>query len=153
MAKLHGAKKAAFLRRMAAGRAKAAGRSIHRTVKRRVKRRVSRTIRKTIKRVSRRAPMARRRRTASKSRGLKSKIPLINNPLFKKAAIGIGAATLAATVVSFVAPSIAQNPIFKPAIAFLTGDVIGLGAQVISSGGLGALTGGSSGTSSGAGFA
>jgi len=73
-------------------------------------------------------------------KGFAAKIPIINNPMFKKAAIGVGSASLAAAVVGIIAPQIAANPIFKPAIALLTGDIIGLGAQVVSQGGIGSIT-------------
>jgi len=152
MPKLHGAKKAAFLRRMAAGRRKAAGRKAPK--RRTTKRRAAPKRRKTIKRRSPPRRMARRktRRTSSK-RSFASKIPLINNPTFRKAATGIGVATLGATALAFVAPSLAANPIVKPALAFLGGDIVGLAAQVLSSGGLSSLTGGSNGGGSNAGFA
>lgn len=121
------------------------------------KRRRRSSTRKTIKRVTRRAPMARRRRAAprrrSSSRGIASKIPLINNPTFRKAATGIGIASLGALALSFVAPSIAANPIVKPALAFLGGGPVGAIAQVLTTGGLGSLTGGSQSSGGGAGFA
>ncbi len=129
--------------------AKRRARSSHTTKRRRT--------RKTIKHVTRRVSVARRRRSAprrrvSHKRSFASKIPLINNPTFRKAATGIGVATLGATVLGFVAPSLASNPIVKPALAFLGGDIVGLAAQVLSTGGLGSLTGGNGGGSNG-GFA
>ena len=154
MAKLHGAAKAAFLRRMAAGRRKASGKAPRRrSVRRRAapRRRTRRTSRKTIKRRSPRRTVARRRRAAPKKKGILSNIPLINNPTFRKAALGVGTATLGITVLSLIAPSIASNPIVRPVLALAGGGVPGVIAQVLSQGGLGALTGGSSG--GGAGFA
>ena len=152
MAKLHGAAKAAFLRRMAAGRRKASGRKApkRRSVRRRAAPR-RRAPRKTIKRKSSRRTVAKRRRAAPKKKGILSNIPLINNPTFRKAALGVGTATLGITVLSLIAPSIASNPIVRPVLALAGGGVPGVIAQVLSQGGLGALTGGSSG--GGAGFA
>jgi len=97
-----------------------------------------------------------KRRAAPKKKGFASKIPIINNPTFKKAALGVGSATLAAAAVGLVAPQIAANPIFKPAVAFLTGDVVGVAAQLFAQGGLKGLSlGGSNGNGSngGNGFA
>ena len=148
MAKLHGAAKAAFLRRMAAGRRKASGKAPRRRTTRR------RATRKTIKRRSPRRTVARHRttrRAAPKKKGILSNIPIINNPTFRKAALGVGTATLGVAVLSLVAPSIAQNGIVRPILALAGGGVPGVIAQVLSQGGLGALTGG--GSSGGAGFA
>ena len=108
--------------------------------------------RKTIKRLSPRRTVARRRRAAPKKKGILSNIPLINNPTFRKAALGVGTATLGITVLSLIAPSIASNPIVRPVLALAGGGVPGVIAQVLSQGGLGALTGGGSG-GGGAGFA
>jgi len=114
--------------------------------------------RKTIKRVSRRAPMARRRRAAprrrSSSRSLTSKIPFVNNPTIRKVATGIGLATIGTTVISLVAPSIAANPIVKPALAFLGGGIPGVIGQVVVQGGLGGISnifGGGNGGATGGG--
>ena len=171
MAKLHGAAKAEFLARMARGRRKAGithkarRKRIRRTARSSVKlRRRSRRIirsmtrrRKTIKRLSPRRTVARRRRAAprrrsSGSKGILGKIPLINNPTFRKAALGVGTATLGIAVLGLVAPSIASNPIVRPVLALAGGGVPGVIAQVLSQGGLGALTGGGS-SGGGAGFA
>ncbi len=100
--------------------------------------------------------MARRKRASPRrhSRGFASKIPLVNNPTFKKAAAGVGMATLGVAALSLVAPSIAANPIVKPALALLGGDVVGLAAQLFTGGGLsGILGGGNSGGGGSAGFA
>lgn len=78
------------------------------------------------------------------------KIPFINNPTVKKIAVGIGTATLAVTVLGFVAPQIAANPIVRPAIAFLAGGPIAAGVQFLTQGG--GFGGGGNG-SSGAGAA
>jgi len=86
--------------------------------------------------------------TKSKKRSKKSmvgKIPFINNPTIKKIAVGIGTATLAVTVLGFVAPQIAANPIVRPAIAFLAGGPISAGIQFLTQGGIGAIGGQSGG--------
>jgi len=86
--------------------------------------------------------------TKSKKRSKKSmvgKIPFINNPTVRKVATGIGTATLAVTVLGFIAPQIAANPIVRPAIAFLAGGPIAAGVQFLTQGGIGALGGGQSG--------
>ena len=85
-----------------------------------------------------------KRRSAPKKRSALSKIPLVNNPLIRKVATGIGLATIGVTAISIIAPSLAQNPIVKPALAFLGGGIPGVIGQVVVSGGLGAL-GGSNG--------
>ena len=147
--KLHGAAKAAFLRRMAAGRRKASGRKAPK--RRTTKRKASR---KTIKRRSSPKRVA-KRRAAPKKKGILGNIPLINNPTFRKAALGVGTATLGVTILGLVAPGIASNPIVRPVLALAGGGVPGVIAQVLAQGGLGALTGGLGGGSSGggAGFA
>lgn len=95
--------------------------------------------RKVNKRKSPSKSMAKRR--TSRPRNFTSKIPLINNPTFKKAATGIGIATLGVAAISVIAPQIAQNPIIKPALAFLGGGIPGIAAQLFVGGGLGSLTG------------
>lgn len=103
--------------------------------------------RKTIKRASPRTLMARRkarrptRRRSSGGRGILGKIPLINNPLFRKAATGIGVATLGVTALAIVAPSFAANPIVRPILALAGGGVPGVAAQIFTQGGLGNLGG------------
>ena len=168
MAKLHGAAKAEFLARMARGRRKAG--ITHKARRKRIKRSLSSSVKlrrrsrksrrrlgKLIKRRSPRRTVARRRRAAprrrsSGSKGILGKIPLINNPTFRKAALGVGTAALGITVLSLIAPSIASNPIVRPVLALAGGGVPGVIAQVLSQGGLGQLTGGGSG-GGGAGFA
>jgi len=102
------------------------------------KRRRKAPARKTIKRrVSK--PSVKRRTTHKRS--ITSKIPFVNNPTIRKVATGIGLATLGVTALNFVAPSLAQNPVVKPALAFLGGGIPGVIGQVVVQGGLGALTG------------
>jgi len=101
------------------------------------KRRKSR--RKVVKPRRRSKRVAAKRRSTSK-RGILSKIPLINNPTIRKAATGIGLATIGVAAISIVAPQIAQNPIIKPALALIGGGVPGLIGQVVTQGGFGAIT-------------
>jgi len=98
--------------------------------------------------------MAKRRGSSGKKSGFLGKVPLINNPTFKKAAAGVGTATIGAAVLSIIAPGLAANPIVKPVLALAGGDIVGLAAQVLSGGGLSQLTGGGNGGNGGnSGFA
>jgi len=81
------------------------------------------------------------RRTASRAkRSIISKIPLVNNPTVKKVATGIGLATIGVAAINIIAPSIASNPIVRPALAFIGGGIPGLIGQVVVGGGLGGLS-------------
>jgi len=86
---------------------------------------------------------------AAKKKGILENIPLINNPTFKKAALGVGTATIGVTVLSLVAPQIAAHPLVKPILAFAGGGVPGVVAQIVAQGGLGALSGGGNGNGGG----
>ena len=141
MAKLTGAKKAAFLKRMAAGRKKA------NTVKKSApkKRKTSTTKRKstTLKRVlPRRKTMAVKRRTRiarrSKSvgRGIGSSL---KTGVIGEVVKGIGAGSLVSLVMSRVAPGSSLTPIASTGAAFLTGGIVGGAANLILTGGLGQL--------------
>ena len=141
MAKLTGAKKAAFLKRMAAGRKKA------NTVKKSApkKRKTSTTKRKstTLKRVlPRRKTMAVKRRTRiarrSKSvgRGIGSSL---KTGVIGEVVKGIGAGSLVSLVMSRVAPNSSLTPIASTGAAFLTGGIVGGAANLILTGGLGQL--------------
>ena len=148
MAKLTGAKKAAFLKRMAKGRAAKSGKKAG--PKRKViakKRTKSVTVKR--KSVSKKSNTMAKNKRFARARKTGSKV--FGNPLLKKAMIGIGAATLAGTVVNMVAPQFA--PIAKPIAAFATGGVVGAAASLIlSPDGLGSITGlfgGSTGTTTG----
>jgi len=101
---------------------------------------------KTIKRRTSKRTMA-KRRSAPKKRGFASKIPLINNPTFRKAATGIGVATLGATVLGLVLPQLANQPLVKPILALAGGGVPGVVAQFLVQGGgnLGNILGGGGG--------
>ena len=105
--------------------------------------------RKTIKRTKSKSHVA-KKRTSHKKSGLLGKIPLISNPTFKKAAAGVGTATIGAAVLSLVAPSIAAQPLVKPLLALAGGDIVGLAAQVFTQGGLSSLGIGSSSNGSSA---
>jgi len=97
-----------------------------------------------------RRPPTRRRSTGGK--GVLGKIPLINNPTFKKAATGIGVATLGATILGLVLPQIANQPLVKPILALAGGGVPGVIGQFLIQGGgnLGSIfSGGNTGTGGG----
>jgi len=81
-----------------------------------------------------------KRRSAPKKRSFTSKIPLVNNPTIRKAATGIGLATIGVAAIGLVAPQFVNNPIIKPALAFLGGGVPGIIGQVVVDGGIGGLT-------------
>jgi len=84
-----------------------------------------------------------KRKTAPKrmaKRSLSSKIPFVNNPTVKKVAMGVGLASIGVGVLGLVAPTIAQNPIVKPALALLGGGIPGVIGQLIIGGGIGGLT-------------
>jgi len=98
-----------------------------------------------------------KRRAPRRSSSIGSKIPFVNNPTVKKVATGIGLATIGTAVIGIVAPSIAANPIIKPALAFLGGGIPGVIGQVVVQGGIGGLSnilgGNGNGGGSSAGFA
>jgi len=97
------------------------------------KRRKSST-RKVIKPRKRPKTMA-KRRSPSRSSNILGKIPLINNPIFRKAATGIGIATLGVAVLSLVLPQIANQPLVRPVLALIGGGVPGVVAQFLVQGG------------------
>jgi len=135
-------------KRLAAARrnikkAQAARRRNKRSKPRRRKSSRSTTRRRPTKRRSSPRKKTNKRRSTSKS--MVGKIPFINNPTVRKIATGIGTATLAVTVLGFVAPQIAANPIIRPAIAFLAGGPISAGVQFLTQGGIGQATGGNGG--------
>ena len=147
MAKLTGAKKTAFLKRMALGRRKAATRGT-KTVKktRTVKRKSVTTKRKTTplrraaprKRtmVKRRSSIRRVARRGSKGIGSSLKTGIIGDVVK-----GIGAGSLITLVMSRVAPGSSITPIASTGAAFLTGGIVGGAANLILTGGLGQLGG------------
>jgi len=118
------------------------------------------TLKKKVKSVVRRATekLKSKRRTtktstmAGKSKGgggkksFVSKIPLINNPTFKKAALAAGTVSLAATGLTLIGQGrFANNPLLRLLLAFGVGGPVGAATQIIpllQSGGLGSLLGG-----------
>jgi len=129
------------------------------------------TLKKKVKSVVRRATeklKSKRRPTktsnmAGKSKGgggkksFASKIPLINNPTFKKAALAAGTVSLAATGLTLVGQGrIANNPLLRLLLAFGVGGPVGAVTQIVpllQSGGLGNLLGGGNGGNGGQGMA
>jgi len=75
----------------------------------------------------------------SRTSNILGKIPVINNPIFRKAATGIGIATLGVAVLSLILPSVARQPLVKPVLALIGGGVPGVVAQFLIQGG-GGLT-------------
>ena len=149
MAKLTGAKKTAFLKRMALGRKKA--RTVKKTPTR--KRKSVTTKRKTTP-LRRAAPRKRtmvkrrsrsiRRRSSSMGRGIGSSL---KTGMISDIIKGIGAGSLATLVVGRVAPQYA--PIASIGAGFLAGGgIIGGAANLLLSGGLSSISGMFGGTAS-----
>ena len=152
MAKLTGAKKAAFLKRMELGRKKASTKKgqVRKTARRAYipKRKTTRKRRITakVKRATTiRKPMVRRSRTRSVRRRSSKAFGGIGSSL-KTGVIGdvvkgIGAGSLVSLVMSRVAPGSSITPIAAVGAGFLTGGVVGGAANLILSGGLSQLGG------------
>ena len=141
MAKLKGAKKAAFLKRMALGRKKA--RTVKKTPVRRRKtvttKRKTTPLRRAAPRrrtMKRRSSIRRVARRGSKGIGSSLKTGIIGDVVK-----GIGAGSLVSLVMSRVAPNSSITPIASTGAAFLTGGIVGGAANLILSGGLGQLGG------------
>ena len=142
MAKLKGAKKAAFLKRMALGRKKA--RTVKKTTVRKRKsittKRKSTPLRRASPRkrtmVKRRSSIRRVARRGSKGIGSSLKTGVIGDVVK-----GIGAGSLITLVMSRVAPGSSITPIASTGAAFLTGGLVGGAANLILTGGLGQLGG------------
>jgi hypothetical protein len=144
MAKLKGAKKAAFLKRMALGRKKA------RTVKKiSVRKRKSVTTKRKTTPLRRAAPRKRTmvkrrrsqriiRRSKSVGRGIGSSL---KTGVIGDVVKGIGAGSLVSLVMSRVAPNSSITPIAATGAAFLTGGIVGGAANLILTGGLSQLGG------------
>jgi len=102
-------------------------------------------------------PMAKKKSSGGGKKSFTSRIPLINNPTFKKAALAAGTVTLAATALSLVGQGrIAQNPLLRLLLAFGVGGPVGAATQVIpllQSGALSNLIGGNGGNGNGQGMA
>tara|TARA_R110000751_G_scaffold48564_2_gene108070 strand:- start:351 stop:821 length:471 start_codon:yes stop_codon:yes gene_type:complete len=142
VAKLKGAKKTEFLKRMALGRKKA--RTVKKTPTR--KRKSVTTKRKTtpLRRAApRKRTMGKRRskivRTARRgSKGLGSSL---KTGVIGEVVKGIGAGSLITLVMSRVAPNSSITPIASTGAAFLSGGIVGGAANLILTGGLGQLGG------------
>ena len=144
MAKLTGAKKKAFLLRMAKGRKKKSGKKVTKSA---TKTRVKRTKSVKVKRKSvshNTNNMAKRKRF---TRARKTGGKIFGNPMLRKAMIGIGASTLAGVALNMFAPQL--TPIAKPIAGFMTGGIVGGVASVLVSGdglsSLGGIFGGNTG--------
>ena len=142
MAKLKGAKKAAFLKRMALGRKKA--RTVKKTTVRKRKsittKRKATPLRRAAPRkrtmVKRRSSIRRVARRGSKGIGSSLKTGIIGDVVK-----GIGAGSLITLVMSRVAPNSSITPIASTGAAFLTGGLVRGAANLILTGGLGQLGG------------
>jgi hypothetical protein len=88
----------------------------------------------------------------SSPRGFASKIPLINNPTFRKAALASGTVSLAGTALALAGQGqLANNPLLKLGLAFAVGDVVGLATQILPAlGGQGLSLGGGGSNGGGA---
>ena len=139
MAKLTGAKKAAFVRRMAKGRKAAQN-------KRKPAKKTSDRVRKpaTSKRKStplkrpRRTTKTMRRKTSRRSSAKRGISSVFKSGLLGKAAAGIGAATVMSLIVSNVAPQF--TPISNVAGGYLGGGAVGAVAALAVNGGLGNIS-------------
>jgi hypothetical protein len=144
MAKLKGAKKAAFLKRMALVRKKA------NTVKKiSVRKRKSVTTKRKTTPLRRATPRKRTmvkrrrsqriiRRSKSVGRGIGSSL---KTGVIGDVVKGIGAGSLVSLVMSRVAPNSSITPIAATGAAFLTGGIVGGAANLILTGGLSQLGG------------
>jgi len=145
MAKLTGAKKSAFLKRMRLGRLKASRKSNNPRSSSRIKR--SKTHRKSQplrRKPSRHSPMPKRRRSrrrASVSSGFRRAKSGIGNifksGIIKNVSAGIGAGVITGLVVGAVAPQF--SGIAKPVGALLAGGPVGAIASILLDGGLGSF--------------
>jgi hypothetical protein len=142
VAKLTGAKKTAFLKRMALGRKKA--RTVKKTPTRKRKsvttKRKATPLRRAAPRkrtmVKRRSSIRRVARRGSKGIGSSLKTGIIGDVVK-----GIGAGSLVSLVMSRVAPNSSITPIASTGAAFLTGGIVGGAANLILTGGLSQLGG------------
>jgi len=150
VAKLTGAKKTAFLRRMALGRKKAKSSTKKGQVRKTARRafttkRKTTTKRRVTAKVKRqtiiRKPMVKRRsrvvrRSKSVGRGIGSSL---KTGVIGDVVKGIGAGSLVSLVMSRVAPGSSITPIAATGAAFLTGGIVGGAANLILTGGLSQL--------------
>jgi len=153
MAKLTGAKKAAFLKRMRLGRKKASTKKgqVRKTARRAyiTKRKTTRKRRITAKvkrRTTIRKPMVRRRSRTTSVRRRSSKAfggigSSLKTGVIGDVVKGIGAGSLVSLVMSRVAPGSSITPIASVGAGFLTGGIVGGAANLILTGGLSQLGG------------
>jgi len=134
MAKLKGAKKAAFLRKMAAGRRKAS-----KTVRRVTKRR--RKTKRTNSPKKRRKTVARKRRGTTRRRISSGFNRITGNKFVRGAVLGLGGGALVVQVTDRFAPQFSN--IAAPIGAFVFGGPVGFVAHLLLSGGLNIFGGGS----------
>lgn len=139
MAKLTGAKKAAFLRRMAKGR-KAAQKKRKPAKKTsvRVRKPATRKRKSTPLKTTRRTTKTMRRKTSRRSSAKRGISSVFKSGLLGKAAAGIGAATVMSLIVSNVAPQF--TPISNVAGGYLGGGAVGAVAALAVNGGLGNIS-------------
>lgn len=146
MAKLKGKKKAAFLARINKGRIKKGLKAIKSKTSRKSSKKSGPKRTKSAPQRRKSQPIKRRRNKTktrmAKKRGSSKRSKFGIPSIVKKAAAGVGLATIAAVVVSQVAPQAA--PIVRPIAAFAGGGVVGVFADILLSGGglLGNLFGG-----------
>ena len=147
MAKLKGAKKAAFLKRMALGRRKASTRRTKTVKKTPTRKRKSVTTKRKTTPLRRAAPRKRtmvKRRSSIRRvarRGSKGIGSSLKTGVIGDVVKGIGAGSLITLVMSRVAPNSSITPIASTGAAFLTGGLVGGAANLILTGGLGQLGG------------
>jgi len=138
--KLTGKKKASFLRRMAAGRRKAANKVKKTIGKRRKSSNKKRKAQSTNTKPKRKNTVA-KKKSKSRARSVIDKIT--KNKFVRGTALGLGGAALAVQVTERVAPQF--SPIAQHIGAFVLGGPIGLIANALLSGGLSSIFGGSGG--------
>jgi len=147
MAKLKGKKKAAFLRRMAAGRRKAA-KGVKRVTKK-IRKSRSRKPKSAPKRrkSQRRNTTKRRKNNVAKRRSTRKRISsgftkITGNKFVRGAVLGLGGGAIATQVTNRFAPQF--SGIAGPVGAFVFGGPIGLVASLFLQGGLSGVFGGGS---------
>jgi len=145
MAKLTGKAKAAFLKRINKGRIKKGLKAIKSKTSRKTSKKSGPKRSNPSKKSRNQQPIKTRKRsknTVAKKGGTKKKSRFQIPSVVKKAAAGIGLATIATVIVNQFAPQAA--PIVRPIAAFAGGGVVGVISDIFLSGGgiLGNLFGG-----------
>jgi len=141
MAKLTGKAKAAFLARMNKGRIKAGLKKIGSKATKKVRKAIVKHTKSVKKhRNTQHRNTSKRRKTIVAKKGSSKKKSRFAIPsIVKKAAAGIGLATIATVIVNQFAPQAA--PIVRPIAAFAGGGVVGVISDIFLSGGLGNILG------------